>query len=62
MRRDVFVYISGPMTAKDGRTIEPGSAPFSAVISPERERFYLQIGALARKPDAPAPAHAKVKG
>ena len=26
MRRDVFVYISGPMTAKDGYTVEENTA------------------------------------
>ena len=26
MRRDLFVYISGPMTAKDGRTVEQNVA------------------------------------
>lgn len=31
MRSDVFVYISGPMTAKDGRTIEQNTADGVAV-------------------------------
>ena len=35
MRKDVLVYISGPMTAKDGRTIEQNTADGVAV--------YLQL-------------------
>lgn len=31
MRADLFVYISGPMTAKDGRTIEQNTADGVAV-------------------------------
>lgn len=31
MRSDAFVYISGPMTAKDGRTIEQNTADGVAV-------------------------------
>jgi hypothetical protein len=31
MRKDVLVYISGPMTAKDGRTIEQNTADGVAV-------------------------------
>lgn len=31
MKRDVLVYISGPMTAKDGRTIEQNAADGVAV-------------------------------
>ena len=31
MRRDLFVYISGPMTARDGRTIEQNTADGVAV-------------------------------
>jgi hypothetical protein len=31
MRRDLFVYISGPMTAKNGRTVEQNTADGVAV-------------------------------